>query len=60
VNWMKSVLEQNGSIEYAEQVASQFARAAREEFDKAFESAHDGPDKCFLRQFVDFMVERIT
>ena len=60
VDWMKNVLEQNGSIQYAEQVAAQLARAAREEFDKAFAPAPEGPDKHFLRQFVDFMVERIS
>lgn len=60
VHWMKAVLEQNGSIRYAEQVAGEFAKAARDEFDKAFGSAPEGPDKRFLRQFADFMVERIT
>jgi len=60
VDWMRSVLEQNGSIRYAQQVAAEFAKAAREEFDKAFESAPDGPDKHFLRQFADFMVERMA
>lgn len=58
VDWMMKVLEHNGSIHYAEQVAAQFAKAARDEFDVAFESAADGPDKRFLQQFVDFMVER--
>lgn len=60
VDWMKSVLEQNGSIHYAAEVAAEFAKAARDEFDKAFESAHDGPDKRFLKQFADFMVERMA
>lgn len=60
VAWMKRVLEQNGSIEYAQKVAAQFARAARDEFDKAFEAALDGPDKRFLGQFVEFMVQRTS
>lgn len=58
VDWMKSVLDRNGSIRYAQQVASELAQAARSEFDNAFASAVDGPDKRFLRQFADFMVER--
>lgn len=60
VDWMRSVLDQNGSIRYAQQVAAEFAKAARDEFDQAFAAAPDGPDKRFLRQFADFMVERTT
>lgn len=60
VDWMRNVLEQNGSIRYAQQVATELAKAAREEFDQAFEAAPDGPDKRFLRQFADFMVQRIA
>ncbi|HEY6726820.1 MAG TPA: polyprenyl synthetase family protein [Polyangiaceae bacterium] len=60
VDWMRSVLDQNGSIRYAQQVAAELARRARDEFDQAYASAQEGPDKRFLRQFADFMVERTT
>jgi hypothetical protein len=47
-----------GSIDYARSAALALAEAASREFERAYAGAADGDDKLFVREMVDFMVER--
>jgi geranylgeranyl pyrophosphate synthase/uncharacterized protein with NAD-binding domain and iron-sulfur cluster len=55
---VQKVLEDSGSIEWAKQIASSFARAAHGAFPVAFRDAHDGADLAFIRSLVDYVVRR--
>lgn len=58
IEWIRQRLATHGSLQYAADVARSFATAASAEFERAFVALQDGPDKQFLRDFVDYMVER--
>jgi geranylgeranyl pyrophosphate synthase len=46
------------SIEYGRSAARQLAQEALKEFDVAYVGASDSEDKRFIRQIVEYMIER--
>jgi geranylgeranyl diphosphate synthase type II len=58
VRWIYSMMEKYDCIDYARAVARQLANEALNQFQVAFGSAHDSKDKQFIRQIVEFMIER--
>jgi geranylgeranyl diphosphate synthase, type II len=58
VEQVRDLLEQHGSLAFATLQARQFAIEARARFDKAFASAPSSSALDFLREMVDFMVDR--
>jgi len=56
--WILDALRGSGSIDYARQVASQFAQTALTEFEAAYQGASSSDDLDFLRQLLDYMVKR--
>ncbi|MGH3787566.1 MAG: FAD-dependent oxidoreductase [Pseudonocardiaceae bacterium] len=52
------VLGRSGSLEWARHAASALTSAAQKEFPLAFAGANDGPDLNFVRDLVDYLVER--
>jgi hypothetical protein len=56
---LHEILEGNGSIDWALQVAQSFTTAAITEFDAtAFAGVADGADLTWLRSCIDYLVER--
>ncbi len=56
---LHEILEKNGSIDWAVQVAQSFTTAAITEFDvTAFTGVADGADLTWLRSCIDYLVER--
>ncbi len=60
VSEVRSLLDDYGSIAFAEAYAKGIADAALQAFDAAFESAEPGPDRDFVRAVVPYMVDRRT
>ena len=58
VAWVYELLRRYGSIDYARQVAVQFAEAALTEFESAYQGASGTDDLEFLRHLLDYMVKR--
>ncbi len=56
--WILDALRGQGSIDYARQVAVQFAEAALTEFESAYQGASGTDDLEFLRHLLDYMVKR--
>jgi geranylgeranyl diphosphate synthase type II len=56
--WILEALRGHGSIDYARQVALRFADTARTEFENAYQGASGADDLQFLRQLLDYMVNR--
>ncbi len=56
---LHQLLEDNGSIDWAVQVAESFTRAAIDAFEgSAFAGVPQGPDRAWLRSCVDYLVQR--
>jgi geranylgeranyl pyrophosphate synthase/uncharacterized protein with NAD-binding domain and iron-sulfur cluster len=56
---LHEIMARGGSIQWAQQAASEFAQAASREFDEsAFAGVPAGPDLAWLRSAVDFLVSR--
>lgn len=60
VDWLRQQLVNHGSIEYAREASRQLIQAALVEFEIAFGDAAEGDDKAFLRQCVEYVVQRDT
>lgn len=58
VAWVHELMQRYGSIAYGSQVAHDFAKAARTEFEKAYSGATPGQDVDFLRSLLDYMTSR--
>ena len=58
VAWMRRLLQESGSIDYARQFAHGFAGAALHEGDSIFEALPDSRDKAFLRSLAVWIFER--
>jgi geranylgeranyl diphosphate synthase, type II len=56
--WILDALRGQGSIDYARQVAVQFAEVALTAFESAYQDASGTDDLEFLRQLLDYMVKR--
>jgi geranylgeranyl diphosphate synthase type II len=58
IDWLNECLLRHGSIEYARDASRQLIRAALSEFDSAFGDVGEGEDKAFIRQCVEYVVQR--
>jgi geranylgeranyl diphosphate synthase type II len=58
VAWVQEALRSYGSIDYARQVARDFAKAARGEFGSTYAGASGTEDRDFLSGLLDYMVTR--
>lgn len=58
VAFVRSLMDQRGSIEYARRYAQELAEQAASSFDRAFGSVPDSLDRRFLSEVVDFVVAR--
>ena len=58
VGWIYELLRRHGSIEYAQQASRDLAAAAVAEFETAFAGTRDDEAKQFVRQILDYVVER--
>jgi geranylgeranyl diphosphate synthase type II len=55
---VRSMMDQRGSIQFARQYARALAEQAASAFDRAFGALPDSPDRRFLAEVVDFVVNR--
>jgi geranylgeranyl diphosphate synthase type II len=55
---VRSMMDQRGSIHFARQYARALAEQAASAFDRVFGALPDGPDRRFLVEVVDFVVNR--
>jgi geranylgeranyl diphosphate synthase type II len=58
VAWVRELMRSCGSIEYGRQVAREFAKTARQEFERAYAGATSSEDVNFLRTLLDYMIAR--
>jgi geranylgeranyl diphosphate synthase, type II len=58
IEWINAVIRKYGSLDYARQIAQEFAEAAAREFDTAYAGAPDGKDKGFVRDLIQYVVGR--
>ena len=58
VRWIRKVMDDHGSVEYARAVAHGLAGAARHEFDRIFRGRPETRDKQFIRGLVTWVFER--
>jgi geranylgeranyl diphosphate synthase type II len=58
VAWVYRLMDKYKSIEYGRSAARQLAQEALKEFDVAYVGASDSEDKRFIRQIVEYMIER--
>lgn len=56
--WMRALIAERGSIEYAREIANGLAGAALHEYSLLFSDLPDSPDKRFLREVVPWVIER--
>jgi geranylgeranyl diphosphate synthase type II len=53
-----SLIERHGSIEFSRQFAFGVANSAHAAFERAFAHAVDGPERRFMSDLIDYMIER--
>ncbi len=58
VAWVYRLMGKYKSIEYGRDAAQQLAQEALKEFEVAYGDAPDSEDKRFIRQIVEYMIER--
>jgi geranylgeranyl diphosphate synthase type II len=58
VGWIYRLMGKYKSIEYGRDSAQQLAKEAMTEFEVAYADAPDSEDKRFIRQIVEYMIER--
>jgi geranylgeranyl diphosphate synthase type II len=58
VDWILSLMQSTGSLNYARTASRQLAGAALYEFTRAFAGVPDSDDKTFVRHIIDYMVRR--
>ena len=58
IGWMRALMEERGSIEYAREIANGLAGAALHEYSRLFSDLPDSQDKRFLREVVPWVIER--
>jgi geranylgeranyl diphosphate synthase type II len=58
VNWVYRLMAKYQSIEYGRQSAHQLAEEALKEFSVAYGDAPESEDKLFIKQIVEYMIER--
>lgn len=57
IAWVHGLMEQHGTIDFARKSAQSLAASARSAFERAFAEA-EGPDRDFVAQCLDYMIER--
>jgi geranylgeranyl diphosphate synthase type II len=60
VNWVRALIDEHGSIEYASAIARGLAGAALREFESTFEALPQSRDKAFIRGLVTWTIERAS
>jgi geranylgeranyl diphosphate synthase type II len=58
IGWLYELLHRHGSIEYAQRASRDLTAAAIAEFETAFAGTQDNQAKGFVRQILDYVVER--
>jgi geranylgeranyl diphosphate synthase type II len=58
VDWLSDRLRRHGSIDYARAASRELIAAAAREFDAAYADAPEGVDKAFIRQCIEYVVQR--
>jgi geranylgeranyl diphosphate synthase type II len=58
IEWLYDLLERHRSIDYARSAARELIAEAARAFEQAYQGAIEGEDKAFVREMVDYMVER--
>jgi geranylgeranyl diphosphate synthase type II len=58
IEWIQSRITHHGSIDVARAAAQAFATAAAAAFESAYAGVPDGPDLTFLRELVQYVVDR--
>lgn len=58
LGWVYDLLRRHGSIAYAQEASRELVTAAVSEFESAFAEAKDDAAKQFIRQILDYVVER--
>jgi len=58
VDWLFGRLRQHGSIDFAREASRELIHAAAREFTAAYAEVPDGEDKAFIRQCVEYVVQR--
>jgi geranylgeranyl diphosphate synthase type II len=58
IDWFASRVRDHGSIAFARAASRDLIGAAAREFEAAYADAADGPDKAFIRQCVEYVVQR--
>jgi geranylgeranyl diphosphate synthase, type II len=58
IEWIQDRIRHHGSIDVARSAARSFAAAASASFDAAYAGVPDGPDLQFLRELVQYVVDR--
>jgi geranylgeranyl diphosphate synthase, type II len=56
--WVRSLLDAQGSLDYARRIAKGLAGAALYEFERAFASVADSRDKNFIRALISWVLRR--
>lgn len=58
--WVGRLLDAQGSIEYARQIAKAMAGAALYEFERGFATVAEGRDRRFIRALISWVLRRVT
>jgi geranylgeranyl diphosphate synthase type II len=58
IGWIYDLLHLHGSIEYAQRASRELAAAAVSEFETAFAGTRDDVAKRFVREILDYVIER--
>jgi geranylgeranyl diphosphate synthase type II len=58
IDWLGQLLRRHGSIDYARQVSRELIQGAMREFDAAYGGTPESEDKDFIRQCMNYVIER--
>jgi geranylgeranyl diphosphate synthase, type II len=58
IRWVYRLMEKYSSIDYARALARELANESLKQFDIAYAQAQECEDKTFIKQIVEFMIER--
>jgi len=58
ISWLYGLMRERGSIDFAQSASREFLAAARQFFDSAYRDCPENEHKTFLRQLMDYIVDR--
>lgn len=58
VDWVLGLIRRHESLDYCKEVAAAFAEACADEFGSVFGGRRDAPQVAFIREFVQYMIQR--